>query len=83
MSMDWITVDLRAWHPEGKRVADKSFLERLSLGPDDPVVEIVRGKPEQAARITLLSLEATMQMLSSGHWNFPDAWRAERCGLHR
>jgi hypothetical protein len=57
MSLETIMVDLRLFHPDGKRVPKGPFLEKLVRYDGDPVVSIRKGQPDQAALVTLVSLE--------------------------
>ena len=58
MSVQWISVDPRAWRPDRKRVPDAAFTGRLLITPDDRIVSVKKGKVEQAARVTLVALDA-------------------------
>ncbi len=53
MSVDNISVSLRAWHQTGKRVPATAFIEKLTIKPSDPVK---KAKGPGVPRVELLSL---------------------------
>jgi hypothetical protein len=60
MAVETITVSLRAWHPEGKRVPRAAFMQKLVIargdpvkkdtGPGDPCVDLVSLAAEDFAK---------------------------------
>jgi hypothetical protein len=55
MALETITVTLRAWHPEGKRISPSAFLDKLIFAPGDTAKQ---GKGPGVPRVELLSLTA-------------------------
>ena len=57
MGVSWLSVNVRAWHPDGKRVPDAAFIRRLCPKPAAAVVETHKSRGEwEAARIKLVSV---------------------------
>jgi hypothetical protein len=57
MGVSWLTVSVRAWHPDGKRVPDATFIRRLCPKPTTAVIEAHRSRGEwEAARIELVAV---------------------------